>query len=224
MKGLPNISIVAASLLALSACQGQTAEPESGDASQGDNATAGSDIIPFFGDGYPATGDPCRRVGESNATVNYLDDSADLVGCPDPGSAKALGGTIVATIAGTTLVSVSRRTSPNAGTGADALVAGTDYNATAEIECSGYRQHPAGRCPAGVKRDREGGITTVEIEWPAGDSRALFFKDGKVLSANTNEADGSAAFTVTGERKGDTTIIRIGPERYVIPDAFLTGG
>jgi hypothetical protein len=106
----------------------------------------------------------------------------------------------------------------------DALVAGTDYNATATIECAGYRDHPAGRCPAGVKRNREGGVTIVEIQWPKGDSRTLFFKDGKILSANTNEADGSAAYQVTGERKDDVTTVRIGPERYVIPDAFILGG
>lgn len=38
--------------------------------------------LPLFGDGYRGDGDQCRRVGESDLTVAFLDDAADLVACP----------------------------------------------------------------------------------------------------------------------------------------------
>ncbi|QFT57442.1 hypothetical protein FIU94_01285 [Sulfitobacter sp. THAF37] len=42
---------------------------------------AGTDL-PFFGNGYRFDGDACRRVGEDAYTNQFLDDTADLVGCP----------------------------------------------------------------------------------------------------------------------------------------------
>ncbi len=42
----------------------------------------GGTTLPLFGDGYPEPGDTCRRVGEDDFTNQFLDDAADLVGCP----------------------------------------------------------------------------------------------------------------------------------------------
>jgi hypothetical protein len=39
--------------------------------------------LPFFGNGYRGEGDQCRRLGESPETAEFLDHTADLVGCPE---------------------------------------------------------------------------------------------------------------------------------------------
>lgn len=59
-----------------------------------------------FGDGFPNPGDPCRRIGESAATVDFLDHTATLAGCLSADDAARLGGTVVATVDGVTLVSI----------------------------------------------------------------------------------------------------------------------
>ncbi len=63
---------------------------------------------------YRSEGDPCRLAGESAATIDYLDDAADLVACPagmeNPGTFPLdTGGTEVARTGGYVLYSVPRR-------------------------------------------------------------------------------------------------------------------
>lgn len=105
----------------------------------------------------------------------------------------------------------------------DALVAGTNYNATAQIPCAGYKGAAAANCDAGVIRGGETG-TTVEVTLADGTKRAIFFNpDGSFLSFSTAEADGTAAMAISSERKGDTTIAKLGTETYEIPDVFVLG-
>ena len=94
----------------LSACQrGEpTATDEAPEPTLPGPATRASSLV-LVGNGYPTDGAPCRRLGESEATSKWLDHTADLVGCPDAGSASALGGKVVATIDGMTVVSVPHR-------------------------------------------------------------------------------------------------------------------
>lgn len=178
-----------------------------------------------MGNGFPNAGDACRRIGESEATVNYLDDSATLVGCLSADDAAKLGGTVVATVDGVTLVSVPNKAAI-AGDGdgqGDAKVAGTNYNATAQILCAGYKDAPAGMCEAGVVRDAETG-PYVEVALPDGAQRTIFFnQDGSFLSFSTAQADGTAAMKTASSREGDTTIATLGTERYEIPDVFVQG-
>lgn len=215
--------------LSLGGCGTQTSAPAAQDAGP-DRAAAFAwpASLPVFGDGFPAAGAVCRRIGESPATVEYLDDSASLVGCPSPADAASLGGTVLKTIDGVTLVSVPNSAAPAPGDGdsqGDAKVAGTDYDATAQLRCAGYRGIKATMCDAGVKRNQADGQTLVFVDWPDGvNSRMLIFdKAGKILTANTNEADGSSKFPVLGTRDGDTTVVTIGPERYEVPDVFIKG-
>jgi hypothetical protein len=70
--------------------------------------------LPFFGTGYRAEGDPCRRVGESEFTNQFLSDAADLVGCPAGMENLGVfvtetGGVLVAQVGETNLYSVPVR-------------------------------------------------------------------------------------------------------------------
>ena len=224
--------LAGASALALIAC-GQTADTSEPEAPAEDVAVIPETLAPF-GDGYPASGDPCRRLGESSATSNYLDDSAILVGCPTEASAEALGGEIVDNIDGVRLVSVSMgdanvgmgENRPMAGESEDALVAGTEYNATAPIQCGFDDAAPTQSCTAGVKRNwsERPDEHLVEVTKPDGRKRAIFFRGTEPYSADSAQSDGSAGWDFEASRDGDRVTISYGPETYVIVDALITGG
>ncbi|WP_247712447.1 hypothetical protein [Qipengyuania xiapuensis] len=96
-----------ASALALAACGGSPAEDDAaGEDASAETLVSIPESLAPFGEGYPNAGDPCRNLGESAATSNYLDDSAVLVGCPSEASAEALNGNIVGNVEGVRLVSV----------------------------------------------------------------------------------------------------------------------
>jgi hypothetical protein len=104
--------------------------------------------------------------------------------------------------------------------GSDALVKGTRYNATGDIPCAMALGQPTGSCPFGVKREGNGsGIVTVTR--PDGRTRAIFFEDGKAIGYDVSEADPGA---FSAGKQGDLSIVRIGNERYEVPDAVILGG
>lgn len=219
-------------LFLLGACGTTTEAGNSLDAATNEESAAVTTVagawpssLNVVGDGFPTSGAPCRIIGETAATVDFLDDSATLVGCLAKADADKLGGKQVGVVDGVTLVSVpGQPPRPGDGDGqGDAKVAGTEYNATAQIKCAGYKGAPAGMCEAGVNRAAETG-PYIDVTLPGGGQRTLFFeKSGKFLTINSNQADGSAAYVVKATRSGDTQIITAGPERYEVPDAFVQG-
>jgi len=56
---------------------------------------------------------------------------------------------------------------------------------------------------------------------PDGRTRAIFFENGEAVGADISQADYGEFST---SREADLTVVRIGDERYEIPDAAVTGG
>jgi hypothetical protein len=97
---------------------------------------------------------------------------------------------------------------------------GRNYNATGNISCSIGEGQPTESCFFGVIRQGNGsGIVTVKK--PDGRSRAIIFKNGKAEGYEQSEVDTDR---FSSSKQGDLNIIRIGPERYEIPDAIVLGG
>ena len=59
------------------------------------------------------------------------------------------------------------------------------------------------------------------IQKPDGTARAVFFRMGRAIGADTSEAD-PGEFHLT--REAELNLIRVGTERYEIPDAVVLGG
>ena len=102
----------------------------------------------------------------------------------------------------------------------DAKVAGTPYHATGQIPCATAAGQPTGSCPFGVVR-KGGGSGTVTVTKPDGRTRSIFFAKGNATNYDVSQADRGE---FSASKQGDLNVIRIGPERYEIPDAVISGG
>ncbi len=94
------------------------------------------------------------------------------------------------------------------------------FDATGNIPCAQAPGQPMADCEFGVARSG-GGYATMVIKRPEGRTRAIFFRMGIPIGADTSQADGYPEFSATKEN--DLHMIRIGSERYEIPDAVLLG-
>jgi uncharacterized protein YraI len=106
--------------------------------------------------------------------------------------------------------------------GDDAMVPGTDFNATSQIPCVRDMDAAEAMCEAGVVRNGDG-TGFVNISWPDGGSRVLFFENNTPNHYDESQADGGAQMTVTQDDR-DNFIVFVGEARFVVPAAFITGG
>lgn len=108
----------------------------------------------------------------------------------------------------------------------DALVPGTDYNATTIISCGFDGAPPTQKCDAGIKRNwgDTPGEHLIEVTKPDGRKRAIFLRGTEPYGADSAQSDGSAGWDFKTTRKDDQVTINYGPETYVIVDAMVTGG
>jgi hypothetical protein len=104
--------------------------------------------------------------------------------------------------------------------GSDAIVRGTDYNATGMVPCSMGSGAPTTNCNFGVIREGNGsGMVTVTK--PDGRTRTIYFKNGRATGYDQSQADRGE---FRASKESDLYIIHIGDERYEIPEAVIYGG
>lgn len=103
----------------------------------------------------------------------------------------------------------------------DALVPGTAFNATGNIPCTRTAGQPTAQCSFGVVRKGDGS-GSITVFWPDGGSRVLFFAEGSPVAFDRSHSDGGAEMMVGKE--ADLFIVRIGDQRFEIPDAVISGG
>jgi hypothetical protein len=104
--------------------------------------------------------------------------------------------------------------------GIDAKVKGTNYHDTGNIPCAMTKGQPMGTCAFGVTR-KGNGTADVTVKKPDGRSRVIFFQKGKAIGADVSQADPGK---FSASKESDLYIIRIGQERYEIPEAVIYGG
>lgn len=99
----------------------------------------------------------------------------------------------------------------------DALVAGTDYNATGDLACVLAGSPAVKSCPFGVIRVPAKALASIFITLPDGEERLIEFRDGVPVQP--------PGTSMTFEQKDDTTVVSLndGDEVYSILDIVYLG-
>jgi hypothetical protein len=103
----------------------------------------------------------------------------------------------------------------------DALVPGTDFNATGQIPCARAADQPMRQCDFGVKREGNGS-GWITVFWPDGGNRVIYFENNRPTRYDESEADGGAEMSF----KEDNGIfaVKIGEQRFELFEAIMAGG
>ncbi len=112
---------------------------------------------------------------------------------------------------------------PPSGREPSAVRAGRgQFDATGPVGCADRPGQTMRQCPMGVARDG-GGTATVIVTRPDGRKRAIFFEQGRAVSADLSQADGDMSFRASKTADG-MYLIQAGHERYEIPESVVFGG
>lgn len=96
----------------------------------------------------------------------------------------------------------------------------TAQKASGTLPCAADRGQPMGHCAFVISRrpDHTADLVITRLD---GRSRLIFFDHGKPVATDVSQAEGDKKLSVT--READLNLIRVGDERYEIPDAAITG-
>lgn len=103
----------------------------------------------------------------------------------------------------------------------DALVPGTPFHATGDVPCVPAAGAAETLCAFGVVREG-GGTGSVQLTLPDGATRTVRVENGVPVAVDP--APGETAPPMSTVREGDSSIVTIGDQRFVIPDAVIFGG
>jgi len=93
---------------------------------------------------------------------------------------------------------------------------GVPFDATGSVPCAARAGQPMRQCPFGVVREGPGNAG-LWVALGGGTERHILFEGGAPVA--TDSAD-----TLGFEKAGDLFVLRVGDERYEIPEAVVNGG